>query len=197
MTERADGAFREKPPLQTRIYRSVPFLFAPICTIVPTNRADIEVGVVRVMRMGKNPSVKFAKLFRAPWLKRPFDLGVLLIPLLRLLTGTGKQSATQLTDGSDQPSGLFSSFATFLSNKEKLNRSPLAKGISQTPVGRQKKNRSPLQREFRKTPSADKSKPVPLYKGNFKKFELTNTRFYAKMIKNKHLRRRHGIPFDL
>ena len=158
MTERADGAFREKPPLQTRIYRSVPFLFAPICTIAPTNRADIEVGVVRVMRMDKNPSVKFAKLFRAPWLKRPFDLGVAEIRFFCMLTGTGKQSATQLTDGSDQPSGLFASFATFLSNKEKLIVSPLAKEIFPKPRRQTKEKPFPFSKGFSgKAPSTHKN----------------------------------------
>ena len=48
--------------------------------IVPTNRAELNlygsIGVIRVMRSDKNPSIKFTKLFREPLLQKLLALGV-------------------------------------------------------------------------------------------------------------------------
>ena len=82
--------------------------------------------MVRVMRSGKNPPIKFTKLFREPLLQALFALRVAEFSVLPVISESDKQSATHLMGGkADQAAGLFASFVTFLSNKEKLDISLL------------------------------------------------------------------------
>ena len=92
--------------------------FASNIAIASTNRAEWNLygslGVFRVMRLDKNPSIKFTKLFREPILQRLFVLGVAEFSVLSVTSEFNNQSATHLMDGkARQPAGLFTSFCNF------------------------------------------------------------------------------------
>ena len=86
--------------------------------IAPTNRAELNqygsIGVVRAMRLDKNPSIKFTKLFREPLLQKLLASGVDEITDLPVISASNNQITTHLMDGkARQPAGLFTSFCNF------------------------------------------------------------------------------------
>ena len=86
--------------------------------IASTNRAELNlygsIGVVRVMRSDKNPSIKFTKLFREPLLQKLLASGVDEITDLPVISASNNQITTHLMDGkARQPAGLFTSFCNF------------------------------------------------------------------------------------
>ena len=107
--------------------------------IISTNRAELNlygsIGVVRVLRSDKNPSIKFTKLFREPLLQKLLASGVAEIAVLPVISASNNQIATHLMDGkARQPARLFASFSSFFFQiKKKDNVSPFLKGFLQKP----------------------------------------------------------------
>ena len=63
---------------------------------------------------GKNPPIKFTKLFREALLQNLFALGVAEFSVLPVIPEADKQIATNLMGGkARQPAGVFTSFCNF------------------------------------------------------------------------------------
>ena len=71
--------------------------------IIITNRAELNlygsIGVVRVIRSDKNPSIKFTKLFREPLFQKLLAVGVAELSVFLVFSESNNQSATHLMDG--------------------------------------------------------------------------------------------------